>query len=62
MGAITGILLPPRTPFVRAAFSEKQYVKPSGSLRREVESGSRCGVRGLPGLGDSVAEAFYGQA
>lgn len=45
-----------------AAFTEKLYVRLSGSLRRELESGSRFGVRGLPGLGDSVAEAFYGQA
>lgn len=38
-----------------AAFSEK-LVQLSPSLRRWLESGSRCNVRGLPGLGNSKAE------
>lgn len=38
-----------------AVFSEKLDVKINPSLRGELESGSRCGVRGLPGLGDSKA-------
>ena len=39
-----------------AAFSEKLDVKLSPALRRELESGSKCSVRQLPGLGDSKAE------
>lgn len=39
-----------------AAFTEKFSIKLSPSLRRELESGFRCNVRELPGLGDSKAE------